>query len=368
MKIKSVYSDKSTAEEAAKDISGQLKDFDSRMLIYFASSSYDPIRLAGTMNDSFPGSLVFGCTTAGEISNDKMLKNSVAVMAFSAETIEAAKVEVVENIRKDGNIKQAFKAFEEYYKVTMQEADTDKYAGIVLIDGMSASEEKIMDRIGDQTNCTFIGGSAGDDLKFSKTYVFANGEAYTDAAVLALIKAKTGFDIIKTQSFTVLDRKLVATKVDAEARKVVEFNNKPAVQAYAEAVGVPAEKAADYFFTNPVGLIADNEVFVRSPQRVAEGGIIFYCSILEGMEVALLQSRDIVVDTRDSVENKIRELGGVSGIINFHCILRTLELEQKNQTESYGKIFAGIPNVGFSTYGEEYLGHINQTSTMLVFK
>jgi len=28
---------------------------------------------------------------------------------------------------------------------------------------------------------------------------------------------------------------------------------------------------------------------------------------------------------------------------------------------------SGIPAVGFSTYGEQYLGHVNQTSTILVF-
>ncbi len=60
--------------------------------------------------------------------------------------------------------------------------------------------------------------------------------------------------------------------------------------------------------------------------------------------------------------------GRISAIINFHCILRTLELEQKNLTEEYGRIFSGIPTIGFSTYGEEFIGHINQTSTMLVFQ
>ncbi len=82
----------------------------------------------------------------------------------------------------------------------------------------------------------------------------------------------------------------------------------------------------------------------------------------------MLESTNIVEDTKNAIKDKTKEMGGISGIINFHCILRTLELEQKNQTNNYGKIFSDVPTIGFSTYGEEYLGHINQTSTMLVFK
>ena len=41
-------------------------------------------------------------------------------------------------------------------------------------------------------------------------------------------------------------------------------------------------------------------------------------------------------------------------------------LESKNQTEDYGNVFSKIPTIGFSSYGEEFIGHINQTATMLV--
>jgi Uncharacterized conserved protein len=367
MNIKSVYSNRSTIEDVVGDITSQLKGFEVKMLIFFASSFYGT-GIGKMMTEAFPGGTVYGCTTAGEISNDKMMKNSVAAMAFNSEMIEDVKVEIVRDIKNDCDIKKAFKGFEDYYGEPISAADTNKYVGIILIDGLSTCEEKIMDRIGDLTNCTFIGGSAGDDAKFVKTYIYAEGEALDNAAILTLIKVKNGFDIIKTQSFTILDKKFTATKVDEASRKVIEFDGKPAVEAYAEALGIPKDKAADYFFTNPVGLVADGEIFVRSPQQAVKDGIIFYCGILEGMEVSLLQSKNIIIDTKQALDNKLKELGSISGIINFHCILRTLELEQKNQTEAYGKIFTGIPNIGFSTYGEEYLGHINQTSTMLVFK
>jgi hypothetical protein len=94
----------------------------------------------------------------------------------------------------------------------------------------------------------------------------------------------------------------------------------------------------------------------------------FYCKVVKGMELSLLESTNIVEDTKNSVEKKKQEIGDISGIINFHCILRTLELEEKGETETYANIFSNIPTIGFSTYGEQYIGHINQTSTMLVFK
>jgi len=93
--------------------------------------------------------------------------------------------------------------------------------------------------------------------------------------------------------------------------------------------------------------------------------MIFYCNIKEGAELSLLESTDIVNDTEKALKEKISN--NPAAVINFNCILRTLELEQKKQTEAYGKIFT-TPTIGFSTYGEEFLGHINQTATMLIIK
>ncbi|MDD2390349.1 MAG: hypothetical protein PHP23_11530 [Desulfobacterales bacterium] len=48
----------------------------------------------------------------------------------------------------------------------------------------------------------------------------------------------------------------------------------------------------------------------------------------------------LYIATRKAIEKKQKEPGKISGIINFHCMLRTLKPEAKNQTEAYVQIFS----------------------------
>ncbi|WP_023161655.1 FIST signal transduction protein [Clostridium autoethanogenum] len=324
------------------------------------------------MKEAFKDCLVAGCSTSGEIVSGKLLKNSVVAMAFNSNIVSDAKVEVIENMKQGLDVERAFTSLEKYFNESAYTMNTKKFVGIVLIDGVSKKEENIMDLIGNRTNVFFIGGSAGDDYNFRKTYILANGKAYTDSAVIIMLKISDNaeFSIIKTESFKCLDTVLTANKVDESNREVIEFNNKPAIVAYSNAVGAHSiEDAQNYFTINPVGLvIGKNDVFVRSPQQVKGTSMLFYCNILEDTEVRLLQSTNIIEDTKKAIESKISEFGKIDGIINFNCVQRTRELEKKGLEEQYGDIFKGIPTIGFSCYGEEFIGHMNQTATMLVFK
>ncbi|MBU0982142.1 FIST C-terminal domain-containing protein [Patescibacteria group bacterium] len=368
MAVANTYSTKKDVKEAVKELKNSFSSAENKFVLYFASSIFLPDELAAEMQSAFPDSKLLGCSTAGEITSGKVLKNSLVAMSFGSSELEDVEVTVIERVKEEDNVKKAFEKFEKHFGEEVKQMDVEKYVGIILFDGMVGAEEKIMDIVGDSTNLTIIGGSAGDDVKFKETHVFVDGKSYMDAAVVALLKTKQGFDIIKTQSFEETGKKLKATKVDESSRKIVEFDGRPATEVYAEVLGASPEQAADHFMENPVGLIIDNEPFVRSPQRVDGKSICFYCQVKEGTELSLLKSTDIVVDTKKAVEDKLDELGHISAIINFHCILRTLELENKGQTEAYGEIFTDIPTIGFSTYGEQYIGHVNQTSTMLVLK
>lgn len=362
------YSTRRDAQDALRDLRQQTTAAAPAMVVYFAAAAFEPNEISRRMQQLFPGVPMFGCSSAGEIVSGKMLKNSIVMMLFDDDVIDDVCVEVIEQISTAPRVADALKRFEAYYQTPIAEMSYQEYVGIILIDGLSLAEETVMEKLGDATNITFIGGAAADNMQFQATYVYANGRAYADAALLALIKPLVRFDVIKTQSFCPRANTLMATKVNEATREVVEFNQKPAVQAYAEALNIAPEQAAAAFFESPLGLMIGNEPYVRSPQKIVGDRIRFFCRIKEGMELRPLESMDIIEDTRRAVASKQAEMGGISGLIDFHCVQRMLELEQKGLTEAYGKLFADIPTIGFCTYGEEYIGHINQTSTMLVFR
>jgi len=368
MYIKTAYSTKGTSSDVIMDIKSQLSGFDVKMLVFFATSRLVPSFVSQKVQEAFPDASVFGCTTAGEIVTGKMLKNSLVAMAFNETAVNDFTIEVVENPKYENNVKKAFSNIENYFKTPVSAMDPEKYVGMVFVDGLIGVEKKLNDKIRDLTDVIFVGGSAGDDLKWESTYVFANGKTYNNAAVLAVLKPGVPFTFIKTQSFRDLGKKLIVTKANENKREVIKFNDKPAVKAYSELLGIAVEEVTNLFIHNPVGLVIDGMPFALAPQQIRGNSMVFYCNVTEGMEMSLLEATNIVDDTGKALQKAKKDLGRISGIINIDCVLRTLELAQKQQVAEYGKLFSDIPTIGFNSYGEIYLSSLNQTATMLVFK
>lgn len=368
--MKEAYSTHRDVANAVAEVKSKLDGFSAKAVLFFASSCYEANALAQAMSAAFPGAEVFGCTTAGEIVTGKMLDNSLVAMAFNSTEFPRLHVEVVESVSEDtvGKIDQAMCNAGRHLGAPVMELHPNQYAGLVLMDGLTGAEEKVVERLGDLCELTFVGGSAGDDLKFSRTHIFAKGKAFSDAALLVTFEVGMPFDVVKTQSFRPLGKTLVASEVAHSGRKVVSFNGKPAVEEYAEAVGLSVEELPKAFLDHPVGLMIGDEPFVRSPQKVEKDGLAFYCHIHEGMELELLEGTDIVADTHRALQLQVGDPNNIAGVLNFNCILRTLELKELGETEAYANLFSDFPTVGFSSYGEAFLGHINQTATMLVFK
>ncbi len=359
---------KNELSAAVADLKQQCGNTTPRVVICFASTKYDPAALSLALKESFPGACVFGCSTAGEIVSGEMLSDSVVAMFLGSDEVQDAACAIIEDPRSGDAVRRALAQLAAHFGQPLSELDFHQHVGLVLADGMSGAEERLLEMIGDGTDLSFVGGSAGDDLRFRGTHTFAEGRAHANAALLCLLRVPRGFDIIKTQSFVGTGKVLTATEVDVAQRKVLRFNGRPALTAYAEALGVSVQDAARQFTKHPVGIMVDGEPFVRSP-RCADGeAIVFYCQIDQDTELEVLRATDIVADTRAAIDAMCAKHGTISALVDFDCILRRLQLNEEQRCAEYGSVFGSIPAIGFSTYGEAWIGHLNQTSTMLVLR
>lgn len=341
---------------------------DPRLVLFFCSPALDVACASSICSKTFPHSETIGCSTAGEISSGSMSEHSIVAMAISREYVAQVRTAYIANPGDPAEVAKAVCGIEIGLGFPIRDLNPAHYVGVVIVDGLSRTEEKLMDKLGDLADIPFVGGSAGDDLAFRKTWVCRNGATSDHGAVIAVMHVPNGYRIVKAQSFRSTGKCLTATAVDEAARTVLAFNGRPAAEAYAAAVGVDPAKLSDVLMRHPLGLMIEGEPFVRSPQRVDGTDVVFYCNVREGSELEILESTDIVADTRESLAACINSDGPPAALIDFHCILRTLELRAAGTCEAYGHLFDGFPAIGFSTYGEEYVGHMNQTSTMLMLK
>lgn len=341
-----------------------------KLLIFFVSSNYDSISVNTLMNSKFSGIKMFGCTTAGEIHSGYMGSNNVVAMGLTGDIIEDVHWEIIEKIENElPDFEPTMHKFTDYYGENVAQMSNKKYFGLLLIDGMSGKEEEFLDTFGEFTNIRFTGGSPGDDFKFQGTIIYANGKCYEHSGLICILKVATGFSVERTQSFRSTGKKFIVTKADGH-RIINELDGKPATEACCEALGINQEELFDRMIINPVGLILDtfDKPFIRSLDKILpDGSLNVHCSVVEGMELEILESTDMIAETKNFIEDLFYKYPNINGMLAFNCVLRYKESQLKNEVESFGKLFNDIPTVGFCTYGEYYIGLVNQTLTVLVF-
>lgn len=365
MAIKAISLKGSDSKDIASQARRALDGFNPKLVLFFASSEYDEPGAA--VQEAFPDSSVIGSSSHSEYCCDQYTSGSVSLMAFDERSVSDVCVRVVENISETPDLRETLREMQDYFGG--EEAvfnNFEKFAGLVLFESSAKAEEVFMDRLGTATDVLFVGGSSSV-AEHGQSMVYAGGRSYVGAAVLAMLKTVNGYDVIKTQSAHIFsDRKLQVTKSDLRNRILFEFDNRPCGDVYAEVLGVPADQIQNYFVSNPLGVVAGDEIFVRTFNEIQESGISLHCGLPEGTDINVLKIGNIVEDTKKALDDTITYQP--AGVINFNCLYRTLEILNEKQVEPYCALFGRYPSIGFSTGGEAYLGHINETSTILVIK
>jgi hypothetical protein len=356
------------ARRAVEEFHAGVAQPDMELVIFFCSSRYDLNVVADEMQRSFAGIQVVGCTTAGGIGPDSYHLHCLAGASFAANvcTAVAGRLQALRNFegaQGTALIQDLLQRLEGKTPL----ATPDNTFAFLLIDGLSVREEPVALALQHALGkVPLIGGSAGDDQRFSQTFVYSDGQFQADGAVVTLVSTPLPFQIFMSQHFVATEDRLVVTASDPARRIVYEINGLPAAEEYARLIGSEVSDLNPMRFAAwPVVVVIGGTNYVRSIQKVnADGGLTFYCAIEEGLVLRLARGVDLAENLAQTFAKIEASIGSPQIVLGCDCILRQLEMLSTGVKGHVETLFRSNHMVGFSSYGEQFRGvHVNQTFT-----
>ena len=350
-----------------------------KCVLFFVSSHYDQKKISEAIRAYAAEDALFydvafvGCTSAGEFTERGFREDSFTAMGFTSAGLSLG-IGIGKQISEDpiGAAKCAVEQACEQLGIGVSDLNQPEYTGLVLIDGLRSVEEYIMLGINKSARSLRVaGGSAGDDMDFSRTIIHARGETYENAVALLIFKTDMLVRMFQISSYLPTMRRLKVTKADCENRIVYEFNGRPAADEYAHALGISTEALnADVFMNYPLALSFEEGYYIRSPLKVVakDRALMLFSHINEGTWVTIMRPGKIIAETRTVIQKIRQEIPHISAVIAFNCILSYRQSAKEGNLDDLISELSVAPLIGFNTYGEQYNGlHVNQTMTLIVF-
>jgi hypothetical protein len=316
---------------------------------------------------AWPNGPVIACTSAGGIGPGGYAPDALVGIALHGGGVRARTITIGPLDDLDQAMVTAGPQIEQGLALWGRESTF----ALLLVDGLCLREESLAHALTPYLgDVPLIGGSAGDDLRFERTAVYADGAFASGSATLTLVHTAAAWRRFRVQHHTAGHAVAVVTGADPDHRLVYTLNGRRAVTEYAALVGVGEDLLTPTVFsTHPLVLRAGGGEWVRSISRPEpDRSLRFFCAAEPGDVLRLGQAGDPVQALTAAFTDLERDLGTLSGALVFDCILRRLEFDDLGINDQVSALLSRHHAAGFSTFGEQYDGvHVNQTMVGIAF-
>jgi hypothetical protein len=335
---------------------------DAKLLVVFASDSYDLAALLGGIRGRSGEVPLIGCSTAGEIATNGPAASSVVVMALGGDgyAVSTAGAQGASARLRDAGAEAAgcLESLE----------PRDHRVLLLLTDGLAGDQQEIVRgaHAVAGSGVPLVGGCAGDDLKMRRTFQFHDGDVLENAVVAAALGSDSPLGIGVRHGWRRVGTPMLVTS--SADNRVHSLDDRPALDVYLERLGAPPEARSDasafthFALTHPLGLsrrsgeehvrfVGEADFGERSLVCIAEvpqGGLAW---LMEGDDDSVLRATDAACD------DALAALDGRPplGLLAFDCIARRRVLGEegiRGEIDRVASRAGGAPVAGFYTYGE----------------
>lgn len=308
---------------------------------------------------------IFGATSCGEFIDGQQTEGEIAILLLdmSRESYRILFEETGERSIEEAAARLGQEALQSFKNPSLIICSTGMSMKGEFFDGESLVKQ-IEKAIGPER--IFFGGMAGDDMKFTGTYVFTH-EKETDQGIVALV---LNADKISLSGMAVTGWKpmgISRTVTKSIGNRLYTIDGKPAVEMYLKYLGKEEKKTDKEFnvfeelgFTYPfiTERVYGGETVLRSPLKIdhKENALLLDIGMPEGTKFwfSMPPEFDIVDEIlNEATQLKNSKQAEADGLLIFSCAGRPPVLGPLVTAENNG--LADVwktPMAGFFTYGE----------------
>jgi len=332
-------------------------EFVPDVIFTFMSPLYvEKEKFLDNLSNQFPSSIIFGCSTSGEIIGSQVHDKTVALTAVK---FEKTKLKLVE-IELDSVSEDSFKAG----RAISAALSADKLKHImVLSDGLHINGAELVKGLHEDLlpNISITGGLAGDGSDFNTTFLI-NKNTIKSKTVLGLgfysESLKVGFGSKGGWDSFGLER--MVTK--SENNVLYELDGEPALSLYKSFLGEKAKDLPGSGLLFPLSMRDETNQMpvVRTILAVDEDtqSLTFAGNIDQGSYVRLMKANidRLINGAEESAQISQSKIGSKAELaFLISCVGRRLVLKQmvEEEVEAVNEVLGeGIYTTGFYSYGE----------------
>ncbi len=342
--------------QICEQLQGQSPD----ALILFASPTYDLEQLISAVKTSCHPTIVVGCSSAGEFSSSGHgVESACAAALKSSEMLFTAGI-------GHGLSTNPAQAAQELV-ASFRGLSTHDYVyrtALVLSDALAGHADNLVEQLTLLTAGTYqlVGGGAGDDGHFRRTYVFYGHEVVSDAVVALEILSNKPLGIGVSHGWQPASAGMRVT--EAQDMCLVSLNASAAVEVFedhAENTGqvFDQEDPLPFFLHNVIGIDNGTEHRLRVPLGVnGDGSLPCAADIPAGATVRIMAatSASSSAAAATAIQQALQQLEGhrPKVALFFDCVATRLRMGKEFGFElaAVQRELGAAQYAGFNTYGQ----------------
>ncbi len=348
-------------KEAASKALQKMGSKDADLVFVFASVKFDQTQVLKGIRSVTGNATLLGCSDAGNITTEGPDRKSVAAMTIKSDTLKWS-VGVGKDIAKDAHAA----GMEVAREVLKSYKDGKGKILVTLPDGLAGNGADIVRGAQEVFGQGFplVGGSAGDDFLFQKTYQYYQDQVLTGMVPGILLGGDIKFGIGVRHGWKPIGEPHQATR--SHGNILEEIDGAPAVGLYEDYFGKKAEELkseplARMAIVYPLGITLPGaaEYLIRDPIMVREdGAIVCAAEVPQGSQVTLMigGKEEAIEAARMAAQQALKECPQPKFALIFNCIARNKVLGEHvgDEIDAIRSTLGPHVNLlGFYTYGEQ---------------